>query len=160
MRYPEVCFIKAEAYLRGLAPGGTTAARAAYEEGIIASCLEHDVTPANITAYMNDPNVEWDSSGDWGYTNLQKIYYQKWISLFKQGHEAWAETRRTDIPLLSAAPGSVLLYPGHTRPPFRWPYPVSEYNLNHAEVKKWDSGTIDRFWGSKMWWDTRGEEAH
>jgi hypothetical protein len=158
MRYPEVCFIKAEAYLRGLAPGGVAAAKEAYVEGITASFAEHDVAPESITGYMSDANVEWDATGDWGYTNLQKIYYQKWVSLFKEGHEAWAETRRTDIPQLSAATSSP--YPGHTRPPLRWPYPVSEYNLNNAEVKKWDSGTVDQFWGEKMWWDTRGEEAH
>lgn len=158
MRYPEVCFIKAEAYLRGLAPGGAAAAQDMYEKGIAASCYEHGVSDSSLVAFMTDPNVAWDGSGDWGYTNLQKIYYQKWVSLFKEGHEAWAETRRTDIPLLTAAPGSP--YSGHSRPPLRWPYPVTEYNLNNAEVKKWDSGTVDRFWGTKMWWDTRGEEAH
>jgi hypothetical protein len=158
MRYPEVCFIKAEAYARGLAPGGAAAAQAAYEAGVAASLIEHNAVAADITTYMANANVAWGGAGDWGYTNLQKIYYQKWVSLFKQGHEAWAETRRTDIPLLTAAPGSI--YPGHTRPPFRWPYPVDEYNLNNAEVKKWDSGIVDRFWGTKMWWDTRGTGAN
>jgi hypothetical protein len=158
MRYPEVCFLKAEAYSRGLAPGGAAAAQAAYEAGVTASCAEHNVTAGNITTYLADLNVAWSGAGDWGYTNLQKIYYQKWVSLFKQGHEAWAETRRTDIPLLAMAPGSP--YPGHTRPPLRWPYPVDEYNLNNTEVKKWDSGVVDRFWGAKMWWDTRGAAVH
>jgi hypothetical protein len=153
MRYPEVCFLKAEAYLRGLAPGGATAAKTAYEAGVSASCEEHNVTAGDITTYLANLNVVWDGAGDWAYTNLQKIYYQKWVSLFKQGHEAWAEVRRTDIPLLTAAPGSV--FTGHTRPPLRWPYPVDEYNLNNAEVKKWDTGTVNRFWGEKMWWDTR-----
>jgi hypothetical protein len=158
MRYPEVCFIKAEAYSRGLAPGGAAAAQAAYEDGIAASCTEHAVSASDLAVYMADLNVAWGATGDWSYTDLQKIYYQKWVSLFKQGHEAWAETRRTDIPLLGMAPGSP--YAGHTRPPLRWPYPVDEYNLNNTEVKKWDSGIVDRFWGTKMWWDTRGAAAH
>jgi hypothetical protein len=158
MRYPEVCFLKAEAYSRNLAPGGAVAAETAYEEGVEASCVEHDATAPQVATYLSDLNVAWDVAGDWGYTNLQKIYYQKWVSLFKQGHEAWAETRRTDIPLLSAAPGSI--YAGHTRPPLRWPYPVDEYNLNNTEVKKWDGNVVDRFWGEKMWWDTRGTGAH
>ncbi len=153
MRYPEVCFIEAEAYSRGLAPGGAAAAQAAYEAGVAASCTEHNVSPADLATYMADANVAWSGAGDWGYTNLSKIYYQKWVSLFKQGHEAWAETRRTDIPKLAMAPGSG--YPGHISPPFRWPYPVDEYNLNPLEPKKWDSGIVDRFWGTQMWWDTR-----
>ncbi|MFO7850914.1 MAG: SusD/RagB family nutrient-binding outer membrane lipoprotein [Bacteroidota bacterium] len=151
MRYAEIEFIKAEAYERGLATGD---AQAAYEAGVTASCEEHGVSAGNITTYLADPNVAWDdNTGDYGYSNLEKIYFQKWISLFKQGHEAWAETRRTDIPLLDAAPGS--LYPGHNRPPFRWPYPKNEYNLNPGVPDNWDGDIEDEFWGDQMWWDTR-----
>lgn len=152
MRYPEVEFIKAEAYARGLVTGGD--AQAAYEAGITASCTEHGVTPGNVVTYLADPNVAWDdATGDYGYSNLEKIYFQKWISLFKQGHEAWAETRRTDIPQLTAAPGS--RYTGHNRPPFRWPYPTSEYTLNPGVPTLWDGNIEDNFWGDQMWWDTR-----
>lgn len=153
MRYAEIEFIKAEAFKRGLATGGDAQAQAAYEAGVIASCEEHGVLPADIATYLADPNVAWDATGDYGYSNLEKIYFQKWISLFKQGHEAWAETRRTDIPLLFAAPGS--RYTGHDRPPFRWPYPVEEYTLNPGVPTQWDGDIVDRFWGDQMWWDTR-----
>lgn len=154
MRYPEIEFIKAEAYSRGLVAGGATAAETAYEAGITASCTEHGVLAGDITTFLTDPNVAWDdATGDYGYSNLEKIYFQKWISLFKQGHEAWAETRRTDIPQLTAAPGSP--YTGHNRPPFRWPYPVSEYTLNPGVPGQWDGAIVDRFWGDQMWWDTR-----
>ncbi len=106
---------------------------------------------------MAQANVSWGGAGSWGYTNLQKIYYQKWVSLFKQGHEAWAETRRTDIPLMGVAPGAVptTLLTAHNRPPFRWPYPTSEYTLNEAVVEANDDAIVDRFWGEKMWWDKR-----
>ena len=101
MRYAEVEFIKAEAYLRADLLNNPTAAQAAYEAGVTASCAEHGVSAAEpITTYLANTNVGWGLTGSWGYTNLQKIYYQKWVSLFKQGHEAWAETRRTDIPLV------------------------------------------------------------
>lgn len=153
MRYAEVEFLKAEAYLRSDLLGDVAKARAAYEAGIAASATEHGVTAAALATYMGNTNVAWDATGSWGYSNLQKIYYQKWVSLFKQGHEAWAETRRTDIPRLSAATGSS--FTGHTRPPFRWPYPVSEYTLNQIVVKSHDGAIADRFWGDKMWWDTR-----
>jgi hypothetical protein len=153
MRYPEVEFIIAESYARADLLNDPVKAQTAYEAGVAASCTEHGVSAGDITTYMADANVAWNGAGDWGYTNLNKIYYQKWVSLFKQGHEAWAETRRTDIPQLTAAPGST--YTGHNRPPFRWPYPVDEYNLNPLEPPKWDSNVVDRFWGDKMWWDTR-----
>jgi len=152
-RYAEVEFIKAEAYARADLLNNPTAAKTAYEAGITASCAEHGVSAGNITTYMANTNVAWDGAGSWGYTNVQKIAYQKWVSLFKQGQEAWAETRRTDIPLLSAAPGSI--FSGHNRPPFRWPYPTSEYTLNETVVKSFDTAIKDRFWGDKMWWDTR-----
>ena len=157
MRYAEVEFIKAEAYLRADLLNDPTAASAAYEAGIEASCEEHDVSASDITTYLTELNVGWDLVGSWGYSNLQKIYYQKWVSLFKQGHEAWAETRRTDIPVLGVAPGAVpaSLLTAHNRPPFRWPYPTSEYTLNEEIVKKYDGEIVDRFWGTKMWWDTR-----
>lgn len=153
MRYAEVEFIKAEAYARADLLNNAGLAQAAYEAGVTASCTEHGVSAGNITTYLANGNVAWGGTGSWGYTNVQKIAYQKWVSLFKQGHEAWAETRRTDIPRLSAAPGSV--FTGHNRPPFRWPYPISEYTLNEAVVKSFDTNISDRFWGEKMWWDTR-----
>jgi hypothetical protein len=79
------------------------------------------------------------------------------VSLFKQGQEAWAETRRTDIPLMGIAPGATpaTLLTAHNRPPFRWPYPQSEYSLNEAVVSAADDGIVDRFWGTQLWWDKR-----
>lgn len=157
MRYAEVEFIKAEAYLRADLLNDPAKAQAAYVAGITASCTEHGVAVGPIATYLADLNVGWGLTGSWGYTNLQKIYYQKWVSLFKQGHEAWAETRRTDIPVLDIAPGAVpaTLLGNHNRPPFRWPYPTSEYTLNEAVVSEADESIVDRFWGAKMWWDTR-----
>jgi len=153
MRYPEVKFIEAEAYERGLATGD---AQAAYEAGIAASLEEHGATPGEITAYLANADVEWDNAtGSLGYSNLEKIYFQKWFSLFKQGHEAWAETRRTDIPQLPHAPGSPYLGNGYDRPPFRFPYPADEYTYNEDVVNQWSTGIVDNFWGEQMWWDTR-----
>ena len=158
MRYAEVKFIEAEAYERADLLNNQTAAQAAYVAGVTASCAEHGVSSANITTYLADANVGWGlTGGSFNYSNRQKIYYQKWVSLFKQGHEAWAETRRTDIPVMGVAPGAVpaSLLTAHNRPPFRWPYPTSEYTLNKAVVEANDDAIVDRFWGAKMWWDTR-----
>jgi hypothetical protein len=145
MRYSEVQFILAEAALKGWNTGITAAA--AYSNGITASMNENGVTDGPIiTTYINGPKVLWD--GD-----VKKIYMQKWISLYKNGHETWAEERRTDFPLLSAAPGSP--FPGHNRPPFRYPYPTDETTLNGNNSASFVKDIKDDFWGKKMWWDTR-----
>jgi len=81
------------------------------------------------------------------------LYTQKWLALFKDGHEAWAESRRTDVPLLPAASGSP--FPGHTRPPFRYPYPAEETTLNGANSAASVADVKDNLWGKQMWWDTR-----
>lgn len=148
MRYSEVLFIIAEAAQNGWSTGGTTA-QAAYEAGVTASLVENGVDAADITTYLADANVSWNNT----YT---QIYMQKWICLFKQGHEAWAESRRTDVPQMAPAENS--LYSGHNRPPFRFKYPTRESNLNSANLSANLGGISDHFWGTdngKMWWDTR-----
>ena len=162
MRYAEVEFILAEAAQRGLITGD---AKAYYEAGVRASMKENGIADTLIDAYLANPKVAWDSAyafhmsqGPAGPTyddHLAKIYIQKWIALFKQGQEVWAEQRRTDFPPLPEAPLSP--YGTHNRQPFRYPYPVDEKNLNganyHAAVD--GLGIKDDFWGRQMWWDVR-----
>jgi len=144
MRYSEVLFIKAEAAQRGWNAG--ISAADAYKAAITASMEENGIDATATATYLAQSSVAFSNS-------LGQIYMQKWLCLFKQGHEAWAETRRTDVPKLAAAPYS--FYPGHNRPPFREPYPTNEYNLNTDNIKAhWDKVT-DRLWGQQMWWDTR-----
>lgn len=141
MRVAEVKFILAEAAANGWNAG--VGAQQAYEAGIDASLAENQITNA---AYKTNSGVKWD--GD-----VKKIYLQKWIALFKDGHEAWAETRRTDVPVLPAAKGSP--YPGHSRVSFHLPYPNSETTLNSANSGPTVGQVKDNFWGKQMYWDTR-----
>jgi hypothetical protein len=144
MRYAEVEFMIAEAAHKGWNTGGVTA-QAAYEAGIAASLAEYGLD--GFGAYILEPGVAWAGA-------MEQIYLQKWIALFKNGNEAWAETRRTDVPLLGHAPGSP--YAGeHNRPPFRYPYPVDEINLNSANIAPQLEGIVNHMWGRQMWWDTR-----
>lgn len=143
MNYAEVCFIKAEAAAKGWATG-TTAADA-YEEGITASMEENGVAAADIATYLAQATIS--------YSSVSQIYLQKWIALFKNGHEAWAENRRTDVPQLAPAPDAA--YTGHNRPPFRQPYPNDEYTLNTDNIKPYWDLVNDRMWGKQMYWDTR-----
>lgn len=167
MRYPEVCFIIAEAGNRGWDIGSYFggSAQSAYEAGVKASMLEHsasgqagslvgsgipEISETDMDDYLAQPKVQWGSGT---FSNHKKIILQKWMSLFKQGHEAWAEVRRTDIPLRPEAPGSP--YGNHNRCPFRYPYPTDEFNLNSANIEQFAEGIVDQFWGQQMYWDTR-----
>lgn len=142
MKYAEVELIRAEAILRGFITGD---ARQAYENAIIASCSEYGLTESAIQTYLAQPEVVWKNT-------LRQVYIQKWIALFRQSWEAWAEMRRTDVPTL--APASRSAYSGHNRPPFRFPYPDSEKKLNSANIPA-SVSEDDYFWGYLIWWDTR-----
>jgi len=141
----EVHFLKAEAYERNLVSGD---AETEYISGITKSMEENGIDAPAIATYLLEPEVAWDG----GTTpNLEKIYLQKWISLFKQSVEAWAEARRTDVPLMTDIEKN---YTGsHNRPPLRMSYADEEKSLNTnfpTEVVE-----TDIFWGTQMWWDKR-----
>jgi hypothetical protein len=148
MRYAESQFIIAESALRG---GVDAMAQAAYMEGIKASFDETGMSDQYDT-YVAQDDVAWSGTDA---EKLQKIYTQKWISLFKQGQELWAEQRRTDFPEMPSASGSVYGPENHNRGPFRYPYPVSEQNLNSANITPEMAGIVDDFWGKQLFWDTR-----
>lgn len=144
MRAAEVHFMIAEAAFRGWNTGGISA-QDAYESGIATAMAEYDLD--GFDDYITHPDVAWNNDVD-------QIHLQKWIALFKNGNEAWAENRRTDVPVLEHAPASV--YQGqHNRPPFRYPYPTDEVNLNSENVTPKLDGIINHMWGQQMWWDTR-----
>lgn len=146
MNTSEVYFILAEAYQRNLISGGN--AKEAYETGIMMSLEENGITDEAMATYLTEPEVAWDGGTS---TNLEKIYLQKWISLFKQSVEAWAEARRTDVPLMTNIAQD---YAGsHNRPPFRMAYPDSEKSLNTSFPT--DVVEKDIFWGTQLWWDKR-----
>ncbi|MCK5908309.1 MAG: SusD/RagB family nutrient-binding outer membrane lipoprotein, partial [Flavobacteriales bacterium] len=144
MTYSEVEFIKAEAYARGLT--GTTAdAETAYNNAITANMDMYDISSGDITTYLDQSGVKWDN-------NLNKLYIQKWISLFRQSWEAWAEMRRTDVPLLPLA--TQANYTNHNRVPYRFAYPDLEKNLNGDNIPS-EIIEEDFYWGTQIWWDTR-----
>ena len=87
---------------------------------------------------------------------LQKIAYQKWLAIFQQGMEAWAEVRRTDIPVIGPAPGRSASLANHNRSPFRYPYSFNEQNsVNVDNARAAAVGIVDLYWGKQLWWDKR-----
>lgn len=146
MMAAETHFNLAEAYARNLISGN---AQQAYERGVTLAMLDNEISQAEIDAYLAQPAVAWDQGG---ISNLHKIHYQKWISLFKQGVEAWAENRRTDIPRQTGVEPN---YSGtHNRPPFRMSWSDTELSLNPNAPPSGVTIT-NIFYGTQIWWDTR-----
>lgn len=105
MNYAEVCFLKAEAALRGWAGAGD--AKTNYVEGIKASfaserAIVSDASlydTSNDETYITTGKVNWDSASDFE-GHLEQVITQKWLALYPLGYEAWAEFRRTGYPKL------------------------------------------------------------
>jgi len=120
--YSEVLFLQAEAAERGWIAGN---AAQLYQDAITASMQQYGVAPAAITAYLGQARVTYVP----GATGLQQIAYQKWVSMFMQGMEAWTEWRRTLVPALVPGPRAVL-----SNIPERLPYDDNEAVLNKVNL--------------------------
>lgn len=168
LRHSEVCFNRAEFYVRGLYPGGDAAAQEAYEEGIYSSMKEmsimvasdeeapfygaSQIDDADIATYLTEPFAAWGGTTE---EKLEKIWNQKWLAMCFMQNEPWAEMRRTDTPNWGIARGSY--YDGHNRDPFRLPYPADEELMNSENSKLYFERQYagDYLWGAQLWWDTR-----
>lgn len=176
MAASEISFLRAEGALRGWAMGGT--AQDFYTLGVTQSFEQAGVPLGN---YLNDaasteapyvdivlasnniaagsPNlstitIKWNEADTYQH-KLERIVTQKWLALWPDGCEAWAEFRRTNYPILmpvviNNSQGTVSTT-GFVR---RLPFSQKEYNTNNAEVTKAvsllkgpDNG------GTRLWWD-------
>ncbi|MCF3112181.1 SusD/RagB family nutrient-binding outer membrane lipoprotein [Niabella sp. CC-SYL272] len=156
----ESWFLKAEAALRGWANAGD--AKTNYETGIDRSfemyglssaAYKSDATskpkpymdPKSVTPGQNDVldgspylstiTIKWNDA-DNNNRKLERIVTQKWIAIFPDGEEAWAEYRRTGYPLLfpvvaNNSGGVIPTIPGVRRIPI----PLAEYNTNSGGAK-------------------------
>lgn len=177
MTAAEVYFLRAEGALRGWAMGDTP--ENLYKTGIEISMGQWDVTGANIyiadgtskpADYVDPKNTEynvsaasqvtvkWDNSVS-NEVKLEKIITQKWIAMFPDGAEAWAEFRRTGYPKLlpieennsaGEIDSNIMIR--------RLRFPESERTgSNQDEVTKaiqYLKGSDSP--GTRLWWDTGG----
>lgn len=140
----ETYFEIAEANKLGFATG--ISAEDAYNKAVRLSLEENGIAEDDITSYL---------ANEAKYNGTDKqLFEQLWISLFKQGMEAWSCHRRTGFPTDNAVAPDCY-YPGHKCPPMRYGYPDTEANLNTENYKIANASVVDYFWGSAMWWDTR-----
>jgi hypothetical protein len=140
MTFAEVLFLRAEAAARGWTGED---AGALYEQAITANMRYYGVPDAQISGYLAQPEVAF-SQASW----REKIGTQKWIALFGNGPEAFAEWRRLDFPKLTPGRDASL-----SEVPRRYPYAHSEMSLNNANLE----AAISRQGGAELtnrvWWD-------
>jgi hypothetical protein len=122
--YTETLFDRAEAAARGFTGDN---AGDLYKQAIQASFSQYAITdPTVISNYLAQPAVQYDPA------NFKRsIGQQKWIALFGQGLEAFAEWRRLDFPQLTPAVAGVL----NGQIPLRFIYPGTEQSLNGTNYK-------------------------
>lgn len=105
MDYAEVCFLKAEAALRGYTGAGD--AQQNYLAGIQAS-FDNERTGVDAKYYTTTSDNTYKTTGGVAWTaestmegHLKQILTQKWLALYPDGVEAWTEFRRTGYPALT-----------------------------------------------------------
>ena len=115
-----------------------------YEQAVAAS-FEQWGTPADqLEAYLAQPEVAYDAA------NFRKsIGEQKWLALYTQGMEAWAEWRRLDYPELMPAPDAA----AGRDIPRRKGYPLSEISLNRDNYEAAIARQGPDVMSTRVWWD-------
>lgn len=174
MNAAEVAFLRAEGALRGWDMGGT--AKDFYEQGIALSFEEWRATGAesyiadatstpaafvdnvasNSAAAPSTVTIAWDDAADFE-GKLAKIGTQKWIALFPNGCEGWAEYRRLHYPVLLVPVNNYSNGIVDTNQQMRRvPYPVSEQSDNPDGYASGVAalGGADNA-GTRLWWDQK-----
>ncbi|RAK02800.1 SusD/RagB-like outer membrane lipoprotein [Larkinella arboricola] len=168
MHTAEAYFLLAEAALNGWNTGGVTAQQA-YENGIRASMEGWGITGATVDAYIastKTPVAPQDQQKSpaltnitvkWGATEAvqrEQVGTQKWLALYPDGIEAWAEVRRSRYPKLYPVVNSVNADLPTTKSPRRIPFLLLEQQSNTEAVK----AAVSLLNGpdnaaTPLWWD-------
>ncbi len=164
----EMFFLRAEGALEGWNMGGST--KDLYEQGIALSIEEEtggdgvgyigsSAVPAAADASSpptTDIPIALEESGS-KERQLEQIITQKWIGLYPDGWEAWAEVRRTGYPKLY--PLLFVENPDLNVDDIfrRMTFVGSEFDNNNAQTeaaKSLISGGADNN-ASRVWWDKK-----
>lgn len=165
IRSPEAYFLRAEGALKGWSMG--MSAEAAYYKGIEMSLKHWGYDDATIEAYQNgatlpvathDAPAMTDIPVKWidGNTTkqLEQVMTQKWLALWPDGWEAWADLRRTDLPNLIPIVQSNEPEVPVGKVPSRVTFAISEYNNNLEAVTNAKTllGGDDKI-STRVWWN-------
>lgn len=153
--YAESLFLKAEAVLRGWTGAEiNNSVEGYFKAGIQASMDYYLISQAEATSYINGLKIYQEGetnpfSGSDKEAILEQIITQKWMAVFPNGNEGWADFRRTDYPRLANQltnnSGGSVPNGKHIK---RLLYPLSEVN-NKTEQRPTQIDTE----GSRLWWD-------
>ena len=149
----EVNFILAEAAERGL--GGLTSGQAAgyYNAGITQSLSQWSaaapaaqaISAAAMATYLAGPGVVYKG----GVAGQVQIAEQKWIALYTDGGQAWAEWRRTCRPATVVAGVDATL----NEVPRRLEYATLETQVNAESVAGAVASQGADLLSTRIWWD-------
>lgn len=152
MTYAELLFIRAEAAERGIGGVPHGEAAADYNGAIMASMAQWGVTDAAaISAFLADPNIAYQG----GTAGLKQIATQKWIALFSDDAQAWAEWRRTCQPS-NVVPGPNTIVPYIPR---RYYYSTTEASVNAVNLNAAIGRQGPDNFGTRIYWDTQPANA-
>jgi len=140
--YSEMEFLRAEAVARGYNVGGTVESH--YNEGIRQSIKYWGGADSSVTRYLADPSVAYATAAG---TDLQKIAFQKWISMYMHPYHEWVDMRRLDWPQLPAPVGAVSGFPN------RLYYPTAEQTVNGTNYTQAASAIGGDKVETKLFWD-------
>lgn len=141
--YSELLFIQAEAVKLGWISG---TAEDFYNDAIRASMAFWGVSEADANAHLAAAHVVFDDA-NW----QEQMATQKWISLYLQGAQAWAEYRRSGYPVLQIPANSVLN--NATEVPRRFFYPESEQSTNGDNLDRAIQAMGGDDFSVRVWWD-------
>jgi len=169
----EVAFLRAEGAVRGWNMGGT--AKDFYNQGITLSFEEWgasgvanyianstakpasftDAVGTNNTSAPSTVTIAWNDGGD-EEEKLEKIGTQKWLALFPNSAEAWAEYRRLHYPKILKPVKNFNSDVNDDQQIRRVPYPVSEQSDNPDGYASGVAalGGADNA-GTRLWWDKK-----
>lgn len=164
--YSEALFLKAEAALRGWISGNAEdlwkqAIKASMDEVatfVTRSGGDKKISDAEKNAYI----AALPSFGSNKEDQLRSIMIQKWIALYPNSVEAWAEQRRTGYPDYAS---HVLTYPAVSASSGvnvgniiqRIPYPQNEYNTNAGNIPADHSDYNAKNMEKGIFWSLKGE---
>lgn len=147
MTYSELMFLRAEAAERGLGGLSSSEAAADYYAAIQASMAQWGVTnQAAISAFLATPAIAYQG----GVAGLKQIATQKWISLFSDSPQVWAEWRRTCQPA-TVKPGPTAIVPYIPR---RFYYATTEALVNGANLQAAIARQGPDNFGTRIYWDS------
>ncbi|MEX2566210.1 MAG: SusD/RagB family nutrient-binding outer membrane lipoprotein [Cyclobacteriaceae bacterium] len=180
----EVYFLRAEGVLEGWAMGSGSA-RELYEKGVEMSMTESrigadmDAVEEYLSRTLSPDPVTYPENPSWNLaaptsvpvafmdgadleTQLEQIITQKWLAIFPDGWEAWAELRRTKYPRPFPRVSSDNVDVPRDMVLRRLVFVEGEYNNNREAVEAAEElpeltsrgGNTN---ATKLWWDAKPE---